>query len=456
MKPPRRHVFAVAFVGGLGLIPVALVLSSGREHLKQPEQSAVTVDASTRQGSLAPVLPADNDHSGPRPEGLGFVVDATRNPVAGATIQNVTANIRVTSDSAGQFRIALTDGINTLVARKGRLVGDAFVSSGDAPVTVSMSNGHDVVVDVVDCETKRAVANALIDAMDQQLTTDANGSATIRSLPSTSQLVTLRAEGYEPVRTGLFRNHEGDEPGHIILELCRGDRAHGRVIDQSGQPIAGAFVTVTTSRLKTHSTATTNDAGSWELAAVAPGVHVVEVMAPGFVKEKQSIVPTGSSIVLKRIGELSGVVRAESGAAVANAKIFRDRGAPGVSDAEGRFKIGGSPNTALWVEADNLGSEVLSPFTDDRAPIIVTVFPTALSIKVIDAAHQPVHGATVFVTSKQGRTFEVVTDDAGNAVLRGLPVSQYRVVAESDGKNAYGVVTLTRERASMDVMLEVN
>lgn len=69
--------------------------------------------------------------------------------------------------------------------------------------------------------------------------------------------------------------------------------------------------------------------------------------------------------------------------------------------------------------------------------------------KVVDAAGQPIEGATVLIEAAEGsRRVELTTDRDGEVLQTDLPSGQYNVTASKDGMQQTWTATLTEERAA--------
>jgi protocatechuate 3,4-dioxygenase beta subunit len=222
----------------------------------------------------------------------GTVVDADGHAVAGATVlvveALVSATAEATSDASGRWRAGLlAAGTYRVQARApGRARGpwNEVVLDGAAPaadVVVALGRGGRIRGEVVD-ERGAAVAGALCEANggddgDEELVarTDADGVFELTGVPAGSYEVLARTE----LRASRVEeiDVEEDEVATVRLVVEPSEVA-GRVLRPDGSPVRGAEVGV---RDDPRYGDVTDRDGQFELGALPPGRHVVEVAEDG-------------------------------------------------------------------------------------------------------------------------------------------------------------------------------
>ncbi|MEP6768468.1 MAG: carboxypeptidase regulatory-like domain-containing protein [Acidobacteriota bacterium] len=237
------------------------------------------------------------------------------------------------------------------------------------------------------------------------------------------------------------------------VHASAGVRLSGRVVDDEGEPVAGARVRAAGADIFSEQDSTalsetkTGADGSFSMDDAPAGTRTVVARASGFVQASLFQVDSKSDVklTLKRGGTIRGVVLDVNGKPAAGAIVIsEDQGAE--SDAQGAFRLTGiEPGVrsvqAVWkedfaVRRDNLrvrrGQEVEAPLRLVRA--------AAIAGTVIDeTTRKPVAGARV-AASSGGMAFgrrrterSLRADGKGKFRLNGLAARPYAVTASREG-----------------------
>lgn len=277
--------------------------------------------------------------------------------------------------------------------------------------------------------------------------------------------VRAKAEGFAPQVVHWRR--QGDPlqlPERYAVKLWRGSPVSGKVVDESGQPVAGAQVELWLRGVGmargTYVFGDRFDIGGLKVATNADGIWRAEdfpedlrgfgfrISAPGYrattdsgladfrstTKLPYTVLRDGSWIVALRRGEiLGGVVSDDSGKPVAKARLVIGRDAWGSNlpttdtDAQGAFAFRGlaAGPVVLTIESPGhkpLDMEVTLPLSEPLA--IRLAAGKVLRARVVDEQGKPCAGLNVCVdTWKALRTlkFETQTDASGRFEWRGAP-----------------------------------
>jgi hypothetical protein len=147
---------------------------------------------------------------------------------------------------------------------------------------------------VVDVETGRPVAGGIVEVQGKanipRVLADASGQFLIRGLPAGTYRVIASATGYLPGGHGQTEPDgnvkpfeiDGSRSGYSIeIRLWRSGAIHGRVTDDTGNPLADIVVVATRldpvpeRRPARPASATTDDRGEYSLSGLRPGAYLV-------------------------------------------------------------------------------------------------------------------------------------------------------------------------------------
>lgn len=222
----------------------------------------------------------------------------------------------------------------------------------------------------------------------------------------------------------------------------------GRVVDEGGQPVAGASVrTAVPGPFADPPSETRTDVeGRFALDVPFPRLrYALEILGPGHHSCRSSGVSGGEPILatLKprksaSTHDLTGTVRnGATGAPVAGARVvFPPHEAPGReirTDTAGRFRIPGVSDdvsqAVVFARSDSLVSPYRMLFRKDRDVTLSLAPPGVLEGATVDLRGDPVPGCTVTVSAGFGSRFAVETevDESGRFRFADLPPGDYRI-----------------------------
>ncbi len=453
----------------------AIATGSGADPWDQPAGTKTPAkdDGATSAAQGQPKLSYEID-----PDGTmlleGMVLDEHDQPVPGALVRISSSPWRkTTTDSDGSFTFDKLLGRDYyLRARAGDKVGGAVAKVGvkGEPVVIRLHQGTTLTVLVLDAESRKPIANATVlrpDDEEETVTTGADGKAVLRGMSADWIRVTASAPGYGP-RTATKNISGGDTETTIELALSKGAPVSGKVVDEGGQPIAGARVwamdasNVWTGGGGERTAETTAKDGTFTIPALSEGSyllfakdesHAQAVTEPVAVSGQAPT--TGVEIVMKAAGSIAGVVVDVQGAPVAYAtvRLSSKVQSPGMvyrqaaADDKGTFVIKGLPRSALRARAQ--GEEASSEAVDidlattpDKKDVKLVLDRTGtIAGVVVDDAGEAVPEATVsaypdFLAGEvdwvMASTATATTDGDGRFTLKGLDDGKYRVWAGRD------------------------
>jgi protocatechuate 3,4-dioxygenase beta subunit len=437
---------------------------------KPGEAAAPAVDLSLR---------LDDDPKGPlRLEGQ--VIDEDEHPVAGAIVAidaNPPREVKTEADGAFVFDALLQRGYR-IEAHKDDLHGGPVsvnVVAKTEPVTVRLVAGVSLDVTVQDGDSKKPVGGAHVEVRTIatiEAAAGADGVAHLRGLRGGWVSLKVQASGYAPAFSTLQLPVAPGASDHQTVLLRRGVAVAGRVVDEAGKPVAGARVLPASSASffggadERLDAATSDAAGRWKIAAVAPGSWRFEATSPSHAPGQSAPVilsaggaaPAEIVITLPAAGSLDGEVHSASGQPVPFATVrvsspTESLGSGGARQAScddaGRFHMDGLPRRKASVLAahESGSSDVttldLATTPEQKNLVLVLSQDGAIAGTVVTPKGQPVAEARVVALPELGDGIDAdsatrwrllggisdVADQAGAFRLSGLPKGKYRLRA---------------------------
>lgn len=399
-------------------------------------------------------------------EGLvmgGTVVgeDAT---VPGATVTLFSARhtrfFDTTTDAEGHFRVGpLPQGSYfAAVFKDGWHPALEVIDTGDQQLTLRRAGRLSVQVrsggvPVPGLRVRMAPCDCVPGDSARSLTTDAQGRFSL-VLPTGLQSLSASHEG----RYALAHVTVGNTPADVVLELGSAMHVEGTVSDDSGHPVAGARLELTTNRAHTTEvSATTGADGRYRAGPVEPGVWSFTVTAPGYLDsvgdlERQLDVTTGPvDITLTRAASVVGVVTDAEGQPVAGLQLTLVRPGPpddpdatdhqdsAETDAEGHFTLDAEEPGDYRIDLDD------APFLQESFPVRAPSSDVHLTPRrgasvegtVVDSSGLPLQDFTVELQPPEGReTLRLrrsdTTDVQGHFLLQGVPPGRYLLLASDN------------------------
>lgn len=277
---------------------------------------------------------------------LVTVIDATRAPVANATVRAIGTDSLTTTDATGQARVTAHPGWVAIEATgrdyAPRRVSVTSASSGTtARITIVLHKGFELSGHVVD-QDRKPIPNARIYARQESgmltfdddeteaAVTDEKGAFTIPSLVGMHTIIAIDDE-HAPTMTPSFDIDRAITDLEIVMKV--GAVYAGNVVDPDGRPAGKAWVYVDTmGSLGQRRFSTTSDAsGAFEIRGLPRTMAMAYASSNDGVSDEAIVQLTeqpelrGQTLALKRsgvsTGVIAGVVVDDTGAPVADVLV---------------------------------------------------------------------------------------------------------------------------------------
>lgn len=453
------------------------------EKPKTPEKAPEPKEAP--RGNL-PKWALDLDKEGPLTlEGQVVGPDGKGVAQAEVWLSSVPPRTATTEDDGTFSFEKLVGRTYALSAKSGDLIGGPIqhkLSAKSDPVVLRLAEAAAVHVTVVD-EDKKPIQGVEVSSgytVEAKQKTDAKGEATLKPVSPGYAMVEAKAEGYAP-GGGFTTVGSAGSVAKLTITMHKGYAISGRVIDESGKPIAKVRVAVAGGQRfdwtefaergeNNPSSSTTDEQGKFKIAAVAAGTHVLYASdgehaparsAPVTVDERPV---TGIEITMKQGGVLSGTVvdatdkpvpYATVRIAGAGERMAQVSARQATTDEKGAFEIRGIERTKLQAraESETAASKLVDFDLTDKPEhanmkLVLDVTGTISGI-VIDDKGAPVSevqvnafpdilgGASIDGIALAGMS-SATTDGAGAFKITGLPDGAYRLWAARASAGGWG------------------
>jgi large repetitive protein len=278
--------------------------------------------------------------------------------------------------------------------------------------------------------------------------TDANGAYVIDSVTPGSRMVMFNKSGYVAQRKTIDAASGKETTLDVTLE--RGRELHGKVIDESGQPVAQADIRGEGDTM-IPPTRTESD-GTFTLAGLRD-VHLrVIARKSGYVEARvEDVDPAGPAVTLTLTrggtitGHVSGATEAEMAALVVNA-AGQGAVSNGRVDASGNFTLQGIPDGRFMVQASVMGQQMRHTVRKAVEVVNGSAAPVELSFSEgytmrghITVHGQPLAGAMINFNAADatvGIGSSARSDTDGSYTATGLSNAEYNVLVMSPTADA--------------------
>jgi protocatechuate 3,4-dioxygenase beta subunit len=454
-----------------GMSRIATTDADGGFIFKNAPHGPVTLEATTSRGSrmssgkkevTAPAMnivitmPRGGSISG------RVVDDATRAPVTDFQVStlhaNITASALPVTSNDGSFTIndlapGPTDlqvtarGYAPASARgievaEGKTTSDVEVhlergATIKGRVTTSDGQAVEGVNVIVDDAGRRSVGVPML-----REGTDGNGNYTVDGVTPGSRTVMFSKTGFAIARKTVDAG--GGKESTLDVTLDRGRELRGRVVDESGQPVAMADVRVEQEMVPPMRT---ESDGAFVIGGLRDGKFRVTARKVGYVEaHADDADPSGPplTLTLRRGGSVSGHVSGltDTEAGYATVSAFGPNGGSNARvDSSGNFTLQGLPDGHYMVDASANGPQARRTarkpidVINGSAPPIELSFSEGVTLRGRVTSHgQPLGGVMIsFGTTdpSQGGGTSVRVELDGTYIATGLAGGEYNIVVMS-------------------------
>jgi protocatechuate 3,4-dioxygenase beta subunit len=324
--------------------------------------------------------------------------------------------------------------------------------TSDAPVDVpdEIAGARKLSGHVVD-ETGKGVAGATVIAESpghppHETTTRSDGAFSLDAAPSPGTL-TARATGFAIARLAV---QAGGDVAALELRLHAASPVSGIVVDASGKPVAGAFVECEGAG---DTSATTDEAGHFELAAAADGCRATATHADfGTSPPVDLVAGDRNRIEMPSPGAISGTVSDEQGRPVTRYLLSIESFTPALGVATtpwGRHERVEEAGGAFTLDNLSAGKYVLVASAEGRPPaksepVEVESGRTASGVRITlgkggtlsgvvtdRTTQKPIAGVRVrldaVTSSGPSAVAPSITDESGHYAIDGVPNGPFSI-----------------------------
>jgi RNA polymerase sigma factor (sigma-70 family) len=408
----------------------------------------------------------------------GQVIDEHDAPVAHAKVAidaNPPMAVETEADGGFVFEGLIRRDYRVEATLDDRYAGPARLRLSDKSdaITLRMSKGGSIEVTVTESATGAPLAGAEVElrswlsTLTWKATTNADGVANVSGVGAGWSPLVVRAKGFSPAAIMVVTSGKPDSVEHVALVLARGAALAGRVIDETGSPVAGARVIATSASnpepvdfvdpsrdavvtaVDGTFSISTLSAGTWRVTATA-GEYAPTTSAPIVLDGKHA--RSGIEVQLLAGAVVRGRVTSTSGTPVpaANVSVLVQSNLPWresrqtFTDATGNFSISGLARRAVDIVAwhDSGSSSIVNVDLADKHEhdVTLTLDVTGTIVgTVVDKHGQPIADAQVMAarewTDADRPSWairdvqETITDQGGAFRFVGLPEGSYNVGA---------------------------
>jgi protocatechuate 3,4-dioxygenase beta subunit len=338
------------------------------------------------------------------------------------------------------------ENVEVKLERGARLAGR--VTSGGAPVSGATVRAQD---------SGSPAAMMMMSGQGQpQAVTDANGDYLLDSLAPGERGIAFSKDGFVVQRKSV--EVTAAKETRLDVELVRGRELRGRVVDESGQPVAGADVRQQVGMFPTYGPIRSDSEGVFRIGNLADTPLTIVVSKSGYMDARAENVDPASSVTvtLRRGGTITGRVTgltAEELSLTSVMAFMPGMGMGGRSearpDANGNFVLQGVPDGKVSVMAMARGSvparrspQKTVDVVNGAAPPVEIAFGGGYTVRGrVTRGGKPVSDVYVSFQPVDYQKQTPVTADvrAGEYEAGGLSAGQYKIVVRS------GSASLLRE-----------
>lgn len=275
-----------------------------------------------------------------------------------------------------------------------------------------------------------------------RITTDADGSYAIDTIGAGEQTIVFTRSGFRPKRERV--EIAAGKDVQLDIELDRGREIRGRVVDESGRPVAEAEVRTDAPRpgARTRSAAD----GSFRLGGIDPERVTLRVEKSGFVEAREVVEPQASAVTLtlRRGATITGRVTGLTREEISQVRVFASGmgvRTDGEVDGDGNFTVRGVPEGRVMLSAATFGAtrrqapSVTVEVRGGSAPPVDIDFAPGFKIggRVTRNGGAFADAAVYFRSLSREHSGSARTTRSGAYEVQGLAAGAYRVSVAPEG-----------------------
>lgn len=279
--------------------------------------------------------------------------------------------------------------------------------------------------------------------------TDDNGEYFLDGLPIGDRTITVNKEGFVETRKNveIARSKEA----RLDVELDHGQELRGRVVDKSGQPVAGARITIMGAGMAGgfgRRPAATDASGNFTVEGLSEGRYTVTATKTGYVDARSNDITIPATapltLTLETGGMISGRIVGLNGSEMSYVDVFASgsgSNARARANQDGSFTLRGVPDGRVSVSASaremSRSRQSVSQsveVTNGSAPFVQIDFSAGKTVSgVVTLNSKPVTAGNVMFNAQgqSGRNGQLGAD--GRYEVNGLEPGDYEVSVFTPG-----------------------
>lgn len=229
----------------------------------------------------------------------------------------------------------------------------------------------------------------------ESVTSDASGEYTLEGAPLGEHAVLFSKQGFAPVKKSITVDRSGTR---VDAQLSEGLSLQGRVVTDTGTPVADAEVNAWSSAANSGGNQTTTDGnGRFRIAGLSSGIYRLHAAKQGFVEGR------ADDVDIERAGEVTLTLR--QGATIVGRVTGVELGRP---DAQVRVGVGAADYSPRWADVQPDGTYRIEGVPAAEVGVVGVV-----------NGRQYRRADMIEITTRSGQTYTVDIEFKEHNTLRG-------------------------------------